>query len=214
MPRPPRILQDDLPYHITTRTAGRILVFRKWTYKIFIDVLIKAQKRYGVIIHHFKMMHTHYHMVAKTTKSNISQFEWYVNNQVSKRINKRMGRKGHLWGERFHSTIVQTDKHLAACSRYIYINGVRVNYCRRASEDDQFSTFEFYARGKPVPFNVTEDDFYMMDGSTEAERRERFIQFVDQPVPDEEIKAIKNGLKKLFYGSADFVERMKRQYLK
>jgi REP element-mobilizing transposase RayT len=213
MPRPPRILQDDFPYHVATRTAGRIFVFKNWTYKIIIGVLVEAQKRYAVKIHHFKMMHTHYHLVLSTTDSNLSDFQWYVNNQIAKRLNRRMGRKGHLWGDRFGATIVQTDRHLAACTRYVYNNGVRVHHCARASEDDQFCTFEFYSRGKPVPFIVTEDCFYLMDGNTEAERRERFIQFVDEPVIDEEIKAIRSGLKKLFYGSADFIEHMTRLYL-
>ena len=85
--------------------------------------------------------------------------------------------------------------------------------CNRASEDEQLSTFEFYARGKKVEFIVTEDDVYLMLGKNRRERQEEFVRLVDQPMDEEEIEAIRSGLRKLFYGSADFVERMKARYL-
>lgn len=171
MGRPARVLQDEFPYHITTRTAGRLLLFKIWTYVIIIQVLIEAQKRYNVLIHHFKMMHTHYHMLVTTQDKNISAFQWYVNNQIAKRINKKMNRKGHLWGERFFSTIISDEGYLAKCIRYIYMNGVRAGLCRRASEDAQFSTFDFYAGGKKVEFDVKEDEVYIASGHTSEERQ-------------------------------------------
>lgn len=213
MPRLPRILQDEYPYHVTTQTAGKIFVFRDWTYKIIIEVLVEAQKRYNVHIHHFKMMHTHYHMLVSTTLSNISGFQWYVNQRISSRLNRRMDRTGHLWGKRYEATIVENEKHLGNCVRYIYINGVKAGICNKASEDEQFSTFEFYARGKKVEFSVTEDAIYLLSGNTRAERQQWFLATMDEPLNDKEIEAIRKGLRKLFYGSADFIEQMRWKYL-
>ena len=213
MPRPPRILQDEYPYHVSTKTAGRIFAFRDWTYKIIIQVLIEAQKRYDVHIHHFKMMHTHYHMIVTTPSSNLSQFEWYINSQIAKRLNRRMGRKGHLWEKRFHASIVENETYLARCMKYAYRNGVKAGICAKASEDKQYSTFDFYACGKTKEFVVTEACVYLMMGNTPAGRQRYFLATIDEPVSDEEIEAIKNGLRKLFYGSADFIEQMRWKYL-
>jgi len=213
MPRHPRILQDEYPYHVSTKTAGKIFVFKKWTYQIIIEVLVEAQKRYGVCIHHFKMMHTHYHALLSTTSSNLSEFQWYVNSQIARRLNKRMDRKGHLWGKRFDATIVENEKYLGNCTKYIYINGVKVGICKRASEDDQFSTFDFYARGKKMKFTVTEDCVYLLAGNTNTERQQWFQATMDEPLNDMEIEAIRKGLKKLFYGSADFIQQMRWKYL-
>lgn len=213
MARHPRIYQDEYPYHITTRTARRVFAFNKqWTYKIILDVLVTAQKRYGVRILHFKMMHTHYHMICVTPGLNVSDFAWYVNHTIARRINARMGQKGHLWSARFSATIIQTEEYLAKCDRYLYINGVRVGHCAKASEDDQLSTFDFYARGKKIDFTVTEDHVYLMMGSTREERQAYFIATMDEPMGAEEIRAIKNGLRKRFYGSADFIEKVKLKY--
>lgn len=189
-------------------------MFKNWTYKIIIAVLAEATKRYEVKIEHFKMMDNHYHMKLMTPSSNIDIIMWFINNQIAKRINKRNGVTGHLWGNRYHATIVQTDEHAERCVWYIYNNGVKAGLCNKASEDERFSTFDFYARGKKIDFSVNEDSVYLMLGSSSIERQEAFLLMVDGLQNDEEIKAIRNGLRKLFYGSADFVESMKTKYLK
>lgn len=214
MPRLARILQDEYPYHVSTKTAGKIFVFRKQTYKIIIKVLIEAEKRYSVKIHHFKMMHTHYHMIITTPHSNLSLFEWYVNHNIARRLNREMGRSGHLWGKRFSATIVDNDEYLGKCIKYIYVNGVRAGVYKQASEDDQLSTFDFYAKGNKIDFNIVEDCIYLSMGNTNSERQQYFLATMDEPINDIEIEAIRNGLRKIFYGSADFMEQMVYKHLK
>ncbi|MFA4873870.1 MAG: transposase [bacterium] len=214
MPRPHRIRQDEYPYHITTRTNGRAFIFKKWTYKIIIGVLTDATKRYDVKIEHFKMMDNHYHLKLMTPSSNVDRIMWFINNQIAKRINRRNAVTGHLWGERYHATIVQSDEHAERCVWYIYNNGVKAGLCKRASEDERFSTFEFYAKGKKLDFCVTEDTVYLMLGDDRAERERQLILMVDGSMGTVEAEAIRTGLRKLFYGSADFIERMKVKYLK
>lgn len=213
MPRHARILQDEYPYHVSTRTNGKVFVFKKWTYKIIIGVLVDATKRFDVQIQHFKMMDNHYHMKLQTPSANISEIMWFINNQIAKRYNRRRDVTGHLWGERFHATIIDNDAYADRCVFYIYNNGVRAGLCKRASEDDRFSTFEFYVRGRKVEFVVSEDSVYLLLGKNRKEREEQFLIMIDQPLNVEEIDAIRNGLRKLFYGSADFIERMKAKYL-
>lgn len=214
MPRPHRIRQEEYPYHATTRTNGRALLFKKWTYKIIIGVLTEATRRYDVQIEHFKMMDNHYHIKLTTPSSNIDRVMWFINNQIAKRINRHNGVTGHLWGERYHATIVQNDDYAERCVRYIYNNGVKAGLCRRASEDERFSTFDFYAKGEKVEFTVTEDSVYLMLGEDRLERQAQFIAMMDAPANPMEIEAIRMGLKKMFYGSADFIEQMKARYLK
>lgn len=213
MPRPPRIEQDEFSYHITTRTNNRRLLFKKWTYKIIISVLSEATKKYSAQIEHFKMMDNHYHMKLFTPAANVSKIMWYINNQIAKRINKRMGSTGHLWGSRFHSPIVDNDEYAVRCVRYIYTNGVRAGLCDKASEDERFSTFEFYARGEKVGFVVTEDTVYLMLGRDRAECEKNFIMLVDEPLSESEMCDIRKGLGRIFYGSLEFIERMKTKYL-
>ena len=106
-------------------------------------------------------------MKISTPDANIM---WYINNQIAKRYNWRMGVKGHLWGSRYISPIIAEDEYDARCVQYIYNNGVRAGMCASAEEDDQLSTFDFYARGKRMDFEVTEDDVFLLLGESRAER--------------------------------------------
>ncbi len=214
MGRPNRIRQNEYPYHVCTRTVGRALILKKWAYKIIIAVLVEVTKRYDVQIEHFKMMDNHYHLKLTTPSSNIDKIMWFINNQIAKRINRRNGTSGHIWGARNHSTIIENDEYANKCVYYMYNNGVKAGLCKRASEDERLSTFDFYAKGKKIEFVVTEDSVYLMLGRDRNERQEQFIIMVDGLPDEEEIKAIRSGLRKLFYGSADFTERMKTKYYK
>ncbi len=208
-----RILQDEYPYHVSTRSNGRKLVFKRWTYKLIIEVLKRAATKYNVRIHHFKMMSNHYHMKISTPDANISEVMWYINNQISKRYNRRTGETGHLWGNRFSSPIVDSDKYDLRCVRYIYNNGVRAGMCSSASKDDQLSTFEFYARGKRVGFEVTEDEVFLLLGESREERAESFRRMFDDPISSVMEDMVRDGLRRPFFGSEKFVERMKSKYL-
>lgn len=213
MPRNPRVQQSVFPYHITTKTAGQFFAFNKETYKIIIGVLVAALKLYPFQLHHFKMMHTHYHMIISTPHSNISKIMWFINNMIAKKINELMDRKGHLWASRFRSSIIDTNEYLGNAIGYIYLNGVRAKICMTAAEDKQLSTFEFYANGKKIDFDVVEDCVYLMWGSTPEIRQATFMSIFSAPRNEEEILAIRNGLRKIFYGSADFIKFMKSMYL-
>jgi len=160
------------------------------------------------------MMDNHYHLKLNTPSSNIDRIMWFINNQIAKRINRRNGVTGHLWGERYHATIVQSDEHAERCVWYMYNNGVKAGLCRKASEDERFSTFEFYAKGKRVDFCVSEDSVYLMLGNDRAERERQFVIMVDGLMDAREIDAIRMELRKLFYGSKDFIEGMQAKYLK
>jgi hypothetical protein len=53
-----------------------------------------------------------------------------------------------------------------------------------------------------------------MLGKDRTERQEQFILMVDDRLEETEIKAVQAGLRKLFYGSAGFVESMRKKYLR
>jgi len=213
MGRISRILQDEYPYHVSTRSNGRKFVFKKWTYKLILKVLKNAVKRYNVRIHHFKMMSNHYHMKISTPDANISEVMCYINGQIAKGYNLRMGIKGHLWGNRYASPIIEKDEYDARCVHYIYNNGVRAGICESASEDEQLSTFDFYARGVKLDFEVTEDDVFLLLGENREERQGNFRRMFEKTMTSGMIDTIRAGLRRPFFGSELFENEMKLKYL-
>ena len=47
--------------------------------------------------------------------------------QTAQRYNKRKGRRGAFWEDRYHATAVQTDGHMQQCITYIDLNKVRAS---------------------------------------------------------------------------------------
>ncbi len=210
--RPWRIQQDEHPYHITTRTNGRKFRLNPATYHIFIEVLREAVRRFAVHIHHCKLMDNHYHLIMQTTKENLSIAMQYINFQLALRINQLQNTSGHLWGQRFHATIIDSDAYQHMCVPYIYQNGVRAGLCKRASDDPRFSTFHFYANGTLIPFEVVADDFYLSLGDTPAARQKEFVRIVNGRLPQEQQRNIQRGLRSTFFGSREFIQRMQQRY--
>jgi len=74
-------------------------------------------------------MPNHLHLVVvPETDQSLSRFLGPAHRQYALEINRRMGWKGHLWQERFHS-FVMDERHLLAAVRYVELNPVRANLC-------------------------------------------------------------------------------------
>lgn len=212
MGRKHRIQQNEYAYHVTTRTNGRCFTLKKKANKIIGPILEEACIRYKTCVSHFKLMDNHYHMSISTPDANISEVMWFINNRIAKKMNWSLGTTGHFWGARFHSTIIDDEKYALRCMRYIYTNGVRAGLCRRASEDKKYGTFSYYAYGRMIDFSVTSDPIFMALGRRWATRRKEFRELMDLPLTDEELSSIRRGLRRRFYGSAEFMSKMKAKY--
>lgn len=212
MPRPLRIQQEEYPYHVITRTNGRAFKFGRPTYKIFIRILNEATKKFDAAIEHFQLMSNHYHMKLRTPHANISQIMHFINGRLAQAYNHRFGTTGHLWERRFHSSIIETDAYAQRVVIYLYGNPVRAGLCKRPGESEHISSFEFYARGKPIPFTVVADEVYLALGATEAERRARFLELVHEGLDLPVTESLRQLLRGFFVGSADFIQRMRQQY--
>jgi putative transposase len=124
-----------------------------------------------------------------------------------------VGRTGHLWGDRYKSSIVSTDEYYLACVRYIYRNPIRAKMVENL-EDFEDSSFRFWAFGKRVNMALTEDHLVIEWGDDKAKLRDYFKILVMNEglgIPSE--KLTRMGLKKQFFGSTDFVQQMSRAYL-
>lgn len=212
--RPYRILQTDYPYHVTTRTNGRRFRLTRGTYAIVIRILNEMSRRFQVQVHHFQIMSNHYHMKISTPHANLSAAMCYLNGRLARLINRQQGTKGHLWEQRYHATFVTKDAYDAECVRYIYRNPVRAKVCQHPSESPFLSSFAFYARGKAIPINVTPDGFFLALGTTDADRQAAFRAFIDSPLPPQEVDRMRRMLRRPFYGSTEFIARMRTQYAK
>jgi putative transposase len=213
MGRKPRILQTEYPYHVTIRTNNREFRFeQKKAVKYFAQALFEGSTKYGVKVHHFVLMSNHPHLIVWATEPNLHRFMQFVNSQVARRLNRATGRSGHLWGDRYRSTIISTDESYLNVIRYIYRNPVRAKMVKRAEEYED-STLQFYAFGKPVGLFLQGDHLVVRYGEDRTSLGRFFLTLVSDKPSGLPETWIKEGLQHPFYGSSGFIQQMTQSYL-
>lgn len=136
MPRVPRSALPEAGYfHVTARGAGRIAIVRDDDdRRRFLQLLASAGKRVGWQVYAYCLMDTHYHVVVEAERDALSRALHRVNGVYAQGFNRRHGRWGHLFGERFAAWVVLDEGHLIAACRYVLRNPVRAGLCERAAE--------------------------------------------------------------------------------
>ena len=122
----PRIRRSELPdgiFQITTRGVFRRLVFIDDADRLdFLRLLALVVSRYRWECHAFCLMGTHYHLVVETTVERLSDGMQYLNGVYAQRFNRRHGRDGHVFGDRFASWVIRDDEHYGRTVEYVLTN--------------------------------------------------------------------------------------------
>lgn len=133
MARLKRIVAVNLPHHIVQRGNRRQDVFFTDEDRIaYLDYVSYACERYGVEIWAWCMMTNHVHFVAiPRKKDSLSRCFSEAHVKYTRRINFRMGWRGHLWQGRFGSSPLN-EIYLMAAVRYVERNPVRAKIVKVA----------------------------------------------------------------------------------
>ena len=205
MGRPLRVIQTAYPYHLVCRTNNRSFRFnQRQAARIVFKALKQTIEKYHLLVHHLVLMSNHYHIVATATEENLHRAMQYLNSRVAVRYNKHVRRSGHLWADRYRSCIIDTDEYYLACVRYIYQNPLRANMVQDL-ELFPDSSFSFWAFGKKMDVAMAKDHLVLLWGKKHPEYVRILVQEEGEGFPDEQVK---KGLRKMFFGSKDFVQRM------
>jgi REP element-mobilizing transposase RayT len=114
-------------WHITHRCHQKEFLLKfSQDRKRYTKWLYEAKKRYGLSILKFSITSNHIHiMVFDTGNAVIPKSMQLVAGRTGQEYNQRKSRKGAFWEDRYHATIVQTNRHLLSCMAYIDLNMVR-----------------------------------------------------------------------------------------
>jgi REP element-mobilizing transposase RayT len=122
-------------YHVTTRSAGPAPVFTddvERTY--FCNLLPEVVRRGGWKCRAFCVMVTHYHLLLEVPADALQPGMQRLNWSYARWFNSRHGRRGHLFGERYYSGLVESDGHMLTLLRYLAQNPVVDGLCSRPSD--------------------------------------------------------------------------------
>ena len=135
MPRRPRRDLPDGIYHVTCRGTGGISIFVDDLDRgAFAFLLKQAAQRFDLQLIAWCLLGTHFHLIVRCRREQLSLAMHRLNGLYAQRFNKRHSRRGHLFEERFSSWVISTEGHLREATRYVVENPVAAGLCREPQE--------------------------------------------------------------------------------
>ena len=126
MPRRPRHFLGDGTYHVTARGVARSEIYLDaGDYRAFLVLFRDAAERFEWTVRAFCLMPNHYHLVLSAKRVELSAGLHRLNCLFAMTFNKRYGRDGHVFQNRFDARLVEGDRHARAVCRYVVDNPVR-----------------------------------------------------------------------------------------
>jgi putative transposase len=127
MPRPRRVVLPSVPLHIIQRGNNRIPCFASRNdYLAYLDMLRECAFDCGCAVHAYVLMSNHVHLLLSPDDDDgASTMMQRLGRRYVLYFNRRHARTGTLWEGRFRSSLVQDERYLMVCHRYIELNPVR-----------------------------------------------------------------------------------------
>jgi putative transposase len=205
MARYPRLDLPGIPQHIVQRGNNRAACFFCDAHRRFyLDLLRDASRAAGVAIHAYVLMGNHVHILATPTDVGaVSVMMQVLGRRYVQSVNKARGRTGTLFDGRFKSGLVQSERYLLCCYRYIELNPVRAALVVDPSHY-RWSSYDCNALGEPDGV-ITRHAVFDELGESPAARQLSYRDFVAQGMPADEHEAIRSHARQgRALGTTDF----------
>lgn len=196
MPRIQRLCIPGLPLHIVQRGNNKETCFHGTPDNLaYLEALTYSASRYYADVHAYVLMTNHVHLlITPREQSSASRMMQFLGSKYVRRFNAVHQRTGTLWEGRFHSSIIDSDRYLLACYRYIELNPVRANMVATPAEY-RWSSFRANALGEYDKV-IEPHPQWLELGRTTAERCRKYRRLFDTPTGDDDFEALRFGTRK------------------
>ena len=133
--RLPRVVLPNIPLHVTHRgNRGGPVFFDDSDRRTYLLILRDYADRFGLEVWAYCLMTNHVHLLVLPRFATAPALAIGVSHRIhSRRVNSRNGWLGHLWANRYYSTVLD-ERHLWSAVRYVERNPVRAGLVRRAED--------------------------------------------------------------------------------
>ncbi len=147
MPRRARQLAESEIYHVMLRGLNRDAIFlEQEDCERFLDALRAAKELSGCLVFAYCLMPNHVHLVLRAGREPIGSVVKRLGVRYAAWFNRKYGRVGHLFQDRFRSIPVEDDAYLVTLLRYVWSNPVKAGLTECA-EDYRWSSRQLLGRG-------------------------------------------------------------------
>src|SRR5688500_18797583 len=135
-------------------------------------------------------MSNHDHLlITPSAASGIASVMQSVGRQYVRRFNSTYRRTGTLWEGRYRATVVDTQRYLFTCYRYIELNPVRAGIVR-APQAYRWSSHRANASGAADPVVVPHEEYLALGGDATT-RQACYQALFAVDLPEHELAAVR-----------------------
>lgn len=197
--------------HIIQRGNNREPIFAAVAdYRFYLECLEEAAKRHELSIHAYVLMTNHVHLLASPkTKESIPKTLQSVGRRYVQYFNYTYERTGTLWEGRYKATVIDSDRYLLTCMRYIELNPVRAQMVKHPREY-AWSSYAANADGKENK-RLTQHSLYRQLDSHAVQRQSAYRQLFRAVIGKADLKALREATNKGWvFGNDRFRERIEQ----
>ncbi|PKM14181.1 MAG: transposase [Gammaproteobacteria bacterium HGW-Gammaproteobacteria-2] len=189
MPRPPRYELVGVPQHVIQRGNNRqTTFFADEDYRAYLGWLGEAAERHGCSIHAYVLMTNHVHLLLTPQVAGaIGKVMQSLGRRYVQYINAAYGRSGTLWEGRYKASLIDSERYLLTCYRYIELNPVRAGMVSEPGKY-RWSSYSWHGHGRVDPLISDHGEYWALgrDASTrQAAYRDLFRDALDPQALDD-----------------------------
>lgn len=193
MARMPRIIIPGQALHVIQRGNNRqAIFFADEDYQYYLEVLAENAANTGCQVHAYVLMSNHVHLLlTPESEDSVSRLMQGIGRKYVRYINKMYRRSGTLWEGRFRSALVDSDRYLLTCSRYIELNPLRANMVNHPDEY-RWSSYHGNAQGS-VDKCISPHDIYLRLGRADEIRRDAYRELFNTTIDTKDLEFIREA---------------------
>ena len=209
MARLPRLDVPGIPQHLVQRGNNRsACFFDDQDYFAYLDSLREGSRKFDCDIHAYVLMTNHVHLlVTGKHRGSVSAMMQSLGRRYVRYVNGVYQRTGTLFEGRFKSSLIDRERYLLTCYRYIELNPVRAQMVGDPAEY-RWSSYRHHALGDANGL-ISDDAAFLALGKTPRERQEAYRALFRIAISEQDLGAIRQHLNKdCALGSARFQDEI------
>jgi len=208
MARPLRIEYPGAFYHVMNRGLERRKIYQDpKEYEKFLRVLLKAERKYAVVLHAYCLMPNHYHLLLETPNGRLNQAMRHLDGVYTQYFNRKNKRVGPLLQGRYKAVLVDAESYLLEVSRYIHMNPVEAGLIERPERYPRSSMGVYTRKRVPEEWLTTQWLLSRVSANEMQARRKLFSFTVARSA--KEWDPFKAALGGYLLGSEKFIQKVK-----
>ena len=146
MPRKKRIWYPNAVYHVMSRGNRKTPIFQeKSDFCQFLEYVKNVKEDFPFELHSLCLMTNHFHFLIETKETELSKIMQRILQLYAKDYNMKYNLTGHVFENRYISSLIEDDSYFLEVSRYIHLNPVKA-FLVEEPLDYEYSSYGVYVK--------------------------------------------------------------------